>query len=177
MTQRLTRRALAAAYILGIVVLIQASRVATLDTNFDMVFKYGVKKSREGPVNRLDTIKGTFTQDMVMDPPVTTELHLTPEDKGRVLDKMEEIGFFYYPRRFKVHVHFWEVIGIGTPYSSYYFKVVSRGVTVKELYWDDEIWNENERAENLRELIKLIIEIIVSKPEYQSLPEPQSGYI
>ncbi|MFQ6053369.1 MAG: hypothetical protein ACE5OO_03965, partial [Candidatus Bathyarchaeia archaeon] len=65
---------------------------------------------------------------------------------------MVEIDFFQYPTRFRVRVPLGEVPGMMTPFSSYHFKVLSHGVVVKQLWWDDEIWYEDERAENLREL-------------------------
>ena len=42
---------------------------------------------------------------------------------------------------------------------------------------EDEILNENEEANRLRELIQLIRDIIENKPEYRELPEPTSGYM
>ena len=63
-----------------------------------------------------------------------------------------------------------------TPFSSYHIMVYSHGVVVKELYWDDEIFNKDEKADALRELFSLIIEIIESKPEVKRMPQPRAGY-
>ena len=48
---------------------------------------------------------------------------------------------------------------------------------VKELWWEDEIQNENKDADKLRELINLIRDIVKSKDEYKELPEPKGGYM
>ena len=48
---------------------------------------------------------------------------------------------------------------------------------VKELRWEDEVVKEDEKADKLRGLIKLIRDIIESKEEYKELPEPRSAYL
>lgn len=177
LAQRFGFVVLSVAFLLGLVVLIRSSFLVDLESDFNLIFKFGVKGPASEPKNVLNTIKGTFTKDMVIDPPVTVKLRLTEEELEIIHRKMVEIGFFQYPTVFRVRVPPWDSIGIVTPYSTYIFKVVSHGVVVKQLRWDDEICNENERAENLRELIRLIIEIIESKPEYQRMPKPRAGYI
>lgn len=177
MSQRFSFWVLSVAFLLGLVVLIRSSFLVGLESDFNLIFKFGVKGPASEPKNVLNTIKGTFTKDMVIDPPVTVKLRLTEEELEIIHRKMVEIGFFQYPTVFRVRVSPWDSICIVTPYSTYIFKVVSHGVVIKHLRWDDEICNENERAENLRELIRLIIEIIESKPEYQRMPKPRAGYI
>jgi hypothetical protein len=69
-----------------------------------------------------------------------------------------------------------ETTGFVTPYEKYYFKV-EKGSLVKDLRWEDEILNPDVKADKLRELITLIINIIESKPEYKALPEIRGGYM
>lgn len=177
MDKKLIFGVLIAAFILGLFVLYRLSLFVGLESNFDLIFKYGVKGPSSEPKNVLDTFRGTFTKDMVIDPPITVKLRLTEEELDRIHQKMLEIGFFQYPTSFRVRVLPWESRCIVEPYSSHHFKVISHGHVVKQLWWDDEICNENEKADNLRELIRLICEIIESKPEYEKLPEPRAGYI
>ncbi len=89
---------------------------------------------------------------------------------------MIEIDFFNYPDRFSISVPLGESFGILTPYSSYYFRVEFNS-QIKELWWEDEIFNEDERAGRLRELIRFIIDIVEAKEEYKKLPAPTSGYL
>lgn len=140
-------------------------------SNFNLIFKYGV-----GAKNELNTFEGTYTKDMVIDPSITVDLSLSKEELDRIYQKMIEINFFGYPDEFSVFVPPWQSVGIVTPYASYYFKVEYNS-KVKELWWEDEITNENEKADKLRELIKLIRDIIESKEEYKKLPPPRGGYI
>jgi hypothetical protein len=139
-------------------------------SNFNLTFKYGI-----GAWNELNTSQGTYTKDMIMDPPITVNLSLSKEELDRIYQKMVEINFFGYPDKFSVSVSPGESVGMVTPYCSYYFKV-EYDAKVKELSWKDNIINEDKKAEKLRELINLIRDIIESKEEYKQLPPPKGGY-
>ncbi|MFC2005181.1 hypothetical protein ACFLUY_03040 [Chloroflexota bacterium] len=139
-------------------------------SNFNLIFKYGVTAR-----NELNTFEGTYTKDMIMDPPITVELSLTGEELGSIYKKMLEIDFFDYPDEFSVPVSPRGLTKMVTPYSSYYFKV-EYDSSITELRWEDEIKNENKEADKLRELIRLIRDIIESKEEYKELPKPTGGY-
>ena len=120
----------------------------------------------------LDTARGTFTKDMVVDPPITVDLELSGEALARIEDKMDEIDFWSYPDILERESPQYSV----TPYATYYFKV-QRGTEVKELRWDDDCGDRGDRAVKLEELITLIREIIESTDEYKALPEPRGGYM
>ena len=47
------------------------------ESDFNFIFKYGVSGR-----NTLDTFKGTYTKDMVLDPAITIELTLSPGRDG-----------------------------------------------------------------------------------------------
>ena len=141
------------------------------ESDFNLIFKYGVMAR-----NELNTFQGTYNKDMVMDPSITVSLSLSEKELDRIYRKMAEIDFFGYPDEFSVAVPAGELVGRVTPYSSYYFKV-EHDSDIKELWWEDEITNEDERADKLRELIELIRDIVESKEEYKELPSPTSGYI
>ncbi len=143
---------------------------ATNQPNFNFIFKYGV-----GAKNVLDTFKGEYTKDMVLGPSVTVPLSLSEDEMDRIYQKMVEIDFFNYPERFSVVVPPGELTGMVTPFSSYYFKAEYHS-QIKELWWEDEITNKDEKADKLRELINLIRGIVESKDEYKKLPEPRSAY-
>jgi len=140
-------------------------------SSFNLIFKYGVMAK-----NELNTFEGIYTKDMVMDPSITINLSLTEAELDRVYQKMVEIDFFDYPDEFSVPVEEGGLVTMVTPYSSYYFKV-EYDSTVKELRWEDEIMNPNDKAKRLRELIQLIRDIIELKEEYKELPSPTSGYM
>jgi len=140
-------------------------------SNFNMIFKYG-----GGAGNELNTFEGTYTNDMIMDPSITVDISLSKQELDRIYQKMIEINFFGYPDQFSVSVPPGQSFGLATPHCSYYFRV-EYDSKVKELSWEDNITNEDKKAEKLRELIKLIRDIIESKEEYKQLPPPRGGYI
>jgi len=140
-------------------------------SNFNMILKYGV-----GAGNELNTFEGTYTKDMIMDPPITVDISLSKEELDRIYQKMIEINFFGYPDQFSVFVPPGQSFGLATPHCSYYFRV-EYDSKVKELSWEDNITNPDKRADKLRELITLIRDIIESKEEYKQLPPPRGGYI
>ena len=43
--------------------------------------------------------------------------------------------------------------------------------------WEDAIFNDDQRAADLRSLARLIEGIITAKPEYKLLPPPEGGYL
>ena len=139
--------------------------------DFNLIFKYSV-----GAKNELNTFKGTYTRDMILDPSITVKLSLSKEELDSIYQKMEAIEFFEYPDRFSVPIPPDGRVVMVTPYSSYYFKVIYDS-KIKELWWEDEIKNDNIEADKLRELIKLIRDIIESKEEYKQLPPPRGGYL
>ncbi len=144
--------------------------------SFSLVFKYGVGGAPTK--NVLDTARGTFTKDMIVDPPATVKLKLSEDDLDRIRSKMEEIHFWEYPEVLEPEPR---ADGTGmavTPYSSYYFKVERNGA-VKEVTWENQYLysDETSRAKNLKDLAQLIWGIITSTDEYKVLPEPKGGYI
>ncbi len=144
--------------------------------NFSLVFEYGVGGAPTK--NVLDTARGTFTKDMIMDPPVTVKLKLSDDDLDRIRSKMSEINFWDYPDIFEPEPRA-DGTGMGvTPYSSYYFKVERNG-EVKEVTWENRYLysDESSRAKNLKDLAQFIWGIITSADEYKALPEPRGGYM
>lgn len=138
----------------------------TIDT-FNLIFRSG---------SQLNTFEGTYSRDMVVDPPVKIKMILSKDEKDKIYQKMQEIKFFDYPDKFSVTVPPGETISTVTPCPDYYLKVAI-GSKVKELSWSDCMINKNEKADKLRELMKLIENTIESKAEYKALPTPRAGYL
>jgi len=139
--------------------------------NLKLIFHFGV-----GGKNILNTYNETFTKDMVIDPPITTNLVLTREELKIIEKKLIEMGFF--TRSDITHNRGpGDIFGIQTPYSSFYLQV-ERNDEVRELRWTDEYtFPETSDMRNLDQLSYLIIKMVIEKPEYKSLPEPRSGYL
>jgi hypothetical protein len=134
-----------------------------------LVFAFGV-----GARNVLDTTRGTFTKDMIVASPITIPMELSRSEMARIVQKMDEIGFFSYPVALTVPAG--SRGGQMTPFSTYRFAVRTGAVT-KRVQWDDEFATGDERALGLRSLADLIENIVVARPDYRQLPEPEGGYL
>jgi hypothetical protein len=134
--------------------------------DFNLLFKYGV-----GAKNGLNTFEGTYTKDMVLDPPITIKLTLSDAELEQIRQKMIEIGFFDYPENFPLRTDF-EV----TPRTDYYIRV-ENGSSVKEVSWNSNSMLENNVQDNLLQLVDLIRSIAEQKPEYKALPPARGAYL
>jgi hypothetical protein len=133
---------------------------------FNLIFKYGV-----GAKNELNTYNGTYTQDMVLDPSITTNLTLTVEEKWQILQRIDEMDLFSFPGNFSANPSGWV-----TPQADYYIKV-QNGSQTKEVSWNDNSLMDSNIHSNLEQLASYIQSVIVQKAEYKALPTPRGGYV
>ncbi len=130
-------------------------------TNFNIIFKYGV-----GAKNELNTFNQTYTKDMVMDPPITINLKLSDSELMGIYQKINDLKLFDESTEPEENI-------MVTPCSSYYLKVQINSEQ-KELSWDDCQGKINEK---FQQFSTYIIQIIESKEEYKKLPTPRGAYI
>lgn len=137
----------------------------TMPKDFGFVLDYGVLEK-----NQLDTIKGTYTKDLILAPQVTTDLVLSDTKMAEIYQMMKDIDILSYPETYTVNsdVHM-------TPYQSYSITITYDGKT-KSIHWDDESGSDETKALKLRELFARIHEIVSETAQYKQLPEAQGGY-
>lgn len=163
------------AFILGLAVLYGSYGSMGRDSDIRIYFRYGVMADDSYGRNILDTYRGTYTKDVVVDEAVTTTLVLTDEELETIYRKMMEIDFFSFPELYKPEAKS-EVTCVFTPASSYHYEVTYNG-TVKKVTWSNAYYcSEDQETRDLMALNKVILSIVESKPEYQALPEPKEGY-
>lgn len=146
--------------------------------SFGFRLSYGVNGRNQ---NRLDTIEGTFTKDLLTAGTETVRLQLTEDEVKVVKDEMIDMDIFEYPQTFK---RYFEV----TPKSTFVMEINDQGKK-KVLAWDAGnvpikslsplVYIENEETEQILRLHRLtnkIIGMIEQKQEYKELPEVQGGY-
>lgn len=128
-------------------------------------------------MDKLDTFRGEFTQDRVTEPSITISLRLSDEQMAMVYAKMLEINVASYPEVFEVPKPLvGEVVMISSPYN--YALMVHNGESSISIRWTDDIVQPTTpRADRLRELFQLIIQIVREHPDYQQLPEVNFGCI
>lgn len=137
----------------------------TMPGDFGFVLDYGVLEK-----NQLDTVNGTYTKDLILAPPVSTDLVVSDAKMAEIYQMMRDIDILSYPEIFTVSsdVHM-------TPYQSYSITITCGGKT-KSIHWDDESGSSETKARKLRDLFTRIHEIVSETDEYRLLPEAQGGY-
>jgi hypothetical protein len=121
----------------------------------------------------LDTFEGTFTTDVGYPEhtAVTVPMHLTDEQMTAVYMKMVEIGFWDYPANFAVPLD--PSAGGRYQYPQSHFRITVRNGGVDQ--WVDWMMGyvepTNQDAEQLKDLIIMITEMIRSSPDYQQVPD------
>lgn len=149
-----------------------ASWPARPEPNFGFVLEFG-----SCSMDKLDTFKGEFTQDRVVEPSITIDLGLSDEQMTMIYGKMVEIDLARYPEVFAVPKPLiGEVVMISSPYN--YVLTVENGELRTSIRWTDNIVQPTTpKADQLRELFRLIIQMVQEDPGYQQLPEVNFGCI
>ena len=65
----------------------------TKSKNFNFVFNFGYR-------NQLNTIKGQYTKDMIIEQSITTDLILSDEEMNSIYIEMKKINILAYPEFF-----------------------------------------------------------------------------
>ena len=140
--------------------------------NFGFVFEFG-----SCSMDKLDTFKGEFTQDRVVEPSITIALVLSDEQMTKIYGKMVEIDLERYPDVFAVPKPLiGEVVMISSPYN--YALMVENGESRTSIRWTDNIVQPTTpKADQLRELLRLMIQMVENDSGYQQLPEVNFGCI
>ena len=118
----------------------------------------------------LDTANGTLVYTPLGDTTSTTvSLRLSDDDLESIYQKAISIGFFEHPSEFVVPDD--QVLGYQAPASSYELSMTN-GEMMNSVSWTDDTMTKPgyTKADQLRELMHLIREIIQSYPEIQQLP-------
>ena len=127
------------------------------------------------PVNVLDTTSGTLVYTPLGDTKSTTiSLRLSGNELESVYQKAVSIGFFQYPSEFVVPDD--QILGYHAPASSYQLSMTNDEKRNTVSWTDDKMTKQSyKKADQLRELMNLINEIIQAHPEVQRLPQPKAG--
>ncbi len=142
------------------------------ESNFGFILEFGPCN-----VDKLDTFAGEFTQDRVVEPPITIPLVLTDEQMTMIYEKMVEIKIDHYPEEFKISKPlFGEYVLLSTGY--YYSIQIENGDLETSTRWvDNVVQPTSEKADRLRDFFQVIIEMIQGYPAYLQLPKTNFGCI
>jgi hypothetical protein len=134
--------------------------------DFNFVLNYGVNA-----INELNTVKGTYTKDLVGDGTITTGLKLSEKEMKNIYKEMRDIDILNYPAMFAPESKSYQ-----TPFPTYLIKIYYNG-SEKRIYWVDDKDSKTKEAVRLRELFQKIHEIVIDKDEYKKLPPIKGGYV
>lgn len=127
-------------------------------------------------LGRLDTTTGTFARKIKADGPAqVVTIVLSEQELAAIRQKVEAIRFFDYPERFAVTPPPGSPVSLQIPSIAYTFTVQLDG-RVKTVTWNDKAGGATSAdADRLRELARLIEQIVTARPEFQQLPQPEFG--
>jgi hypothetical protein len=127
------------------------------------------------PMNVLDSASKTLIHTPIGDSAsVTISFSLTNDELELIYQKAMSIRFFDYPSEFLIPDE--QIIGYQAPASTYKLSMTNGEITNSVTWHDDTMTKPNyKEAEQFRELINLIEDIIQSHPEIKQLPEPKAG--
>ncbi len=134
--------------------------------NFTLIFKYGI-----GSRNILDTREGTFTKDLILDPPITVELSLTEEELQTVWVYLHRNHFYDMPESIPHSSN-----TVITPHETYKLTVWAEGYPKKKVIMDDPYGRRSLEERRCLRIAGRLKELIRSKPVYKTLPEPRGAY-
>jgi len=128
-------------------------------------------------VDKLDAFAGEFTQDRVVEPPITIPLTLTDEQMEIIYQKMVEIKIDQYPKEFKISKPlFGEYVLLSTAYY-YSIQIENSDLNISTRWVDNVVQPASEKADRLRAFFQAIIEMIKGHPNYIQFPETSFGCI
>ena|SRR5687768_1066239 len=142
--------------------------VAPRANNIAFAFQYTLCGPK--PMHDLDTANSTLVYTPLGDTTSTTiSLRLSDVELESIYQKAIAIGFFDFPIEYVVPDD--QVLGTHAPSSSYQLSM-TKGEMSKSVSWQDDTMTKPDyaKADQLRELMNLIKDIIQSHPEVQQLP-------
>lgn len=127
------------------------------------------------PVYALDTVTGTVVYTPLgVSYSTTISVQLTDDELEAIYQKAVSIGFFDYPSEFVIPDD--QVIEREVPASNYRLSMMNGEIRTSVSWKDDAIAKSGyTKADQLRELMKLINEIMIKHLDFRQLPAPKAG--
>lgn len=130
-----------------------------------LLFRYGFGDT-------LDTFKGTYTKDLILDGSITVPFWLTKAEQDSVLTQLEQADFFNLPDT----IPSLQGVVVQPDPGLQLLRVQLEG-RIKTVVWFSPIDQELKAGQRILRLFKSIETIIQAKPEYKTLPPTRGGYI
>lgn len=128
-----------------------------------------------GGRNRLDTITGTITKDLVSAGSITVPFELSLERRQMIVDYADSIGFWKLPGRI-VLPDTVDLVKMHSPHSEHIL-IIWEGWRQKSVAWDTSIGNPIAERDRVTPLGAMIRRFVVESEVFQALPKHQGGYM
>jgi hypothetical protein len=122
--------------------------------------------------NRLDTLSGTVTKDLVADGQATAPLELSASELARILAVADSVGFFRLP----LDIQPSPVTGAMTPCATYLLRI-SKGPRFRTVQWDDCNSGPSIARDRANTIGRAIERLVQQKEAFRRLPESRGGYM
>jgi hypothetical protein len=144
---------------------------AVQPADFGFVASYGAYGN-----NRLDTLKGTFTKDIISQtkPNPTVGLRLTAEELAGLYQDLRAMRILDYPAYMDPSNTGKTGVTASTP-TSYRLEIRAGGAE-KSITWVHGEFARTAQARALLDWFEKLRQIIEAKPEYQRMPPIEGGY-
>ena len=125
--------------------------------------------------NRLDTITGTITKDLVSAGTITVPFELTAEQRKMIVDYADSIKFWRLPSRVVLPDSV-ELVEMQHPHTEHIL-VIWDSSRQKSVSWDTRVRNPIAERDKVAPLGAMIRKIVVESEVYKALPEFKGGYL
>ena len=123
-----------------------------------------------GFLDELNTFRGTFTKDLVVDGSITVTFWLSKADQEAILSKAEQLSFFGLPDRIP------SLSGVAIlPDPSPDRLRIRSADQDKTVEWSYPIDRDNLNANAVQELSEFIMGLVRESPVYKALPDARGA--
>jgi hypothetical protein len=141
----------------------------------EVLYYWGV-----GGRNRLDTLVGVVTKDLVSDGQMSTRLVLEPSELDYILALADSLGFFQLPAVIAPPATVDGHAAMQTPCDSYLLRIgddVYRGHQAHTVMWNTCNANPSSQRDRAMRLGAAIERLVYRTKAWKSLPNPRGGYL
>jgi hypothetical protein len=126
--------------------------------------------------NELNTFDNTYQKDLDADGAIKISFNLTAEEHERIVQKASEINFFSFPDTLPKYNNTDSIVAHVEPNCNEVLRIKTQTEDHISVWNSDIFYNQTEYL-RIQELRSIIISIIESKQQYQSLPAAKGGYL
>lgn len=111
---------------------------------------------------------------MVIGSPITVRVKYSSSELDSIRNELKQFNIFSYPKEYNPTTNSKMTVHV-VPSSEYYFTIQMED-SIKVIHWNDNHDPQLEKAKSLRNVFRMIINMMKSKDKVKKLPHPSAGY-